>query len=850
MNRATAVGILCAQALAMAQLSAEETVTLPSAAAWGGGDVVGSKLIGRTYNAGKGPGIWIVADGGYRLYLNGELLAQDNVAGRTTFVPMTFLPGTNALSVVGIDGNGAPGVLVQIDELEKTLVSGGGWKVSTSVTDNTWKNRTYNDASWAAATASGSAAATPSGKALSGFAPGSTAQWIWAGAATSTQAVLRTTFKIQAEGFGAATTGGDGGAIVVASDSTSIIKALQDTAAKVILVPEGTYDFRRRRNAVTEAKAAGRTWCKRPCGASDANSANTYYRVAFEANSCASLADGSTPVAESENLMAWSNWIVTKANKTLIGMGRGANLRGASIYMRANEGSKNHIYRNLGIYDVNPHLVEGGDGLSIVGGKDNRTGKYWADHISYKWISDGLDIEYSTETTISWLDYDGRNEFNCYETDPYVALVEDADVTYANSYWHATMGRVPKVGSAVNPSRVHLYNNYIDTNTYYMIGAEGASATANAKVLFENNAVNWARYAFVMQGANGFVNWTGNLLTNSTAKYFDNNVSSTTVPTEAVFTPPYSYAKRSTSVLASENRLLAGAGGRWGVPLVYDQAFGQSNKAPAVALTSPVAGASLTAPATLTLTATASDADGSVKSVAFYAGTQLVGTATASPWTVSVTGIPAGTHSIVAVATDNSGLQRTSDFVTVTVAGIANTAPTITSGTSAVVAENTSPGKAILTVKASDAEGDALVYLINGGADMALFAIDSLTGTLSLRFRPDFEKPIDADSNNQYKVRVQVADPGGLMVQQNLLISVTDVPDGTVGIGGERRNLVLARVLWMDVRGNVLREEEQRLDPALPRPVAPAGHKGVALARIRFEGAKTSETMRFVVAPE
>jgi hypothetical protein len=33
------------------------------------GDVPGSKLIGDTYAAGEGPGIYIVSNGGYRVYL-------------------------------------------------------------------------------------------------------------------------------------------------------------------------------------------------------------------------------------------------------------------------------------------------------------------------------------------------------------------------------------------------------------------------------------------------------------------------------------------------------------------------------------------------------------------------------------------------------------------------------------------------------------------------------------------------------------------------------------------------------------------------------------------------------------
>ena len=81
-----------------------EVVNLPMDAALGGGDKIGSQLIAATYNAGEGPGIWIVADGGYRLYHNGALLAEDNQAGRVRFIPMTFLPGENAISVVGVNG--------------------------------------------------------------------------------------------------------------------------------------------------------------------------------------------------------------------------------------------------------------------------------------------------------------------------------------------------------------------------------------------------------------------------------------------------------------------------------------------------------------------------------------------------------------------------------------------------------------------------------------------------------------------------------------------------------------------------------------------------------------------------
>ena len=86
-----------------------------------------------------------------------------------------------------------------------------------------------------------------------------------------------------------------------------------------------------------------------------------------------------------------------------------------------------------------------------------------------------------------------------------------------------------------------------------------------------------------------------------------------------------------------------------------------------MALTSPATGASFTAPASVTLTATASDSDGTVAKVAFYAGSTLLGTATAAPYTISWTNVPAGSYSLTAVATDNASATSTSSAVAITV---------------------------------------------------------------------------------------------------------------------------------------------------------------------------------------
>ncbi len=93
-----------------------------------------------------------------------------------------------------------------------------------------------------------------------------------------------------------------------------------------------------------------------------------------------------------------------------------------------------------------------------------------------------------------------------------------------------------------------------------------------------------------------------------------------------------------------------------------------SNTPPTVSISSPTTGASYTAPANISISATAGDVDGSVTRVDFYRGTLLVGSDTASPFSTTWSSVPAGTYSVTAVATDNEGATTTSVPITVTVA--------------------------------------------------------------------------------------------------------------------------------------------------------------------------------------
>jgi len=89
---------------------------------------------------------------------------------------------------------------------------------------------------------------------------------------------------------------------------------------------------------------------------------------------------------------------------------------------------------------------------------------------------------------------------------------------------------------------------------------------------------------------------------------------------------------------------------------------------PTISITTPSTLSLLPTTAPIPLTATASDADGTIASVVFYSGTKLLGTVTSSPYTYTWKNVAAGTYIITAVATDNSGLKATSKIVKITVA--------------------------------------------------------------------------------------------------------------------------------------------------------------------------------------
>ena len=149
------------------------------------------------------------------------------------------------------------------------------------------------------------------------------------------------------------------------------------------------------------------------------------------------------------------------------------------------------------------------------------------------------------------------------------------------------------------------------------------------------------------------------------------------------------------------------------------------NVPPTVTLTSPLSGASFNANSSISLTASASDPDGSVTKVEFYEGSNKIGQATAAPYAATWSNAPSGSLSLTALAYDDSGAAVRSTAVPVTVSGSAQTPTTPTRGhrprrmyviamTQRIRAGTTARFK--IVASASDSSATAVSYNLEGTA--------------------------------------------------------------------------------------------------------------------------------------
>lgn len=91
------------------------------------------------------------------------------------------------------------------------------------------------------------------------------------------------------------------------------------------------------------------------------------------------------------------------------------------------------------------------------------------------------------------------------------------------------------------------------------------------------------------------------------------------------------------------------------------------NQPPTVSITSPANGATFTAPATIEVTAAASDPENRMSRVDFYQNGALIAGDTTVPFTAALPSLAAGTYSLTAIARDLDGANTMSAAVSITV---------------------------------------------------------------------------------------------------------------------------------------------------------------------------------------
>jgi Domain of unknown function (DUF4347)/NPCBM/NEW2 domain/Bacterial Ig domain/Cadherin-like/Putative Ig domain/Cadherin domain len=119
-----------------------------------------------------------------------------------------------------------------------------------------------------------------------------------------------------------------------------------------------------------------------------------------------------------------------------------------------------------------------------------------------------------------------------------------------------------------------------------------------------------------------------------------------------------------------------------------------------------------------------------------------------------------------------------------TIGPVNDNSPVITSGGGGAsyaisVAENST---SVTTITATDADlpAQTLIYSRVGGTDAARFFIDTNTGLLSFVTAPDFEGPVDSNSDNVYHVTIRVDDGLGGFDEQAISVTVTNINEGGV----------------------------------------------------------------------
>jgi len=196
------------------------------------------------------------------------------------------------------------------------------------------------------------------------------------------------------------------------------------------------------------------------------------------------------------------------------------------------------------------------------------------------------------------------------------------------------------------------------------------------------------------------------------------------------------------------------------------------NKAPTVKITTPSDTTFIT-PTSITINADATDSDGSIYKVDFYAGAVLLGSSTTSPYTFTWSGVLPGNYIISVKATDNGGLITTSLPVNIIVKNPIIPSVSITSP----VNKSTFNPLSSITIDASALDSNSTIAKVDFYSDTLLLGTSTTT-------------PYSFTWNNvafgKYSLTaIATATDGYTAVSTPVLINVSPVPCKGVATSGD-----------------------------------------------------------------
>ncbi|NVJ51463.1 MAG: RICIN domain-containing protein [Gammaproteobacteria bacterium] len=222
------------------------------------------------------------------------------------------------------------------------------------------------------------------------------------------------------------------------------------------------------------------------------------FRIPVADQSCRSLGAASE---QRVNKVRREQRINIGSNTLLEGLGKNARVRGASFNLQS---IQNVIIRNLQIEDVNPELVEAGDGITI-----ENSSHVVIEHIRFRLISDGhVDIKNSANISLGWNRFEGYNPAVCGNQHHYTHLIHNTEITLHHNFWNHTSGRNPKLtGSA---TRAHLFNNLWKNITYFAVAvSDGAQAKLENNYFESSSKPHWNDGSGFIDGGNASNVYTG-----------------------------------------------------------------------------------------------------------------------------------------------------------------------------------------------------------------------------------------------------------------------------------------------------------------------------------------------------